>query len=111
MIDDNEDAATSLAELIVLFGHSAEVASDGPTALQRARANPPDVVFCDIGLPGMCGYDVVRALRGDETLRRAQIFAVSGYAQPEDLRRCAEAGFDGHLAKPSDPAEIERLLA
>ncbi len=111
VVDDNEDAAISLAELVTLFGHSAEVANDGLAALERARANPPDVVFCDIGLPGMSGYDVVKALRGDETLRRAQIFAVSGYAQPEDLRRCAEAGFDGHLAKPSDPAEIERLLA
>jgi PAS domain S-box-containing protein len=111
VVDDNEDAATSLAELIELFGHSAQVANDGPTALARARANPPDVVFCDIGLPGMSGYEVVRALRSDAILRHAQVFAVSGYAQPEDRRRAAEAGFDGHLAKPSDPEEIERILS
>jgi CheY-like chemotaxis protein len=86
-----------------------DVAYDGPSALERARANPPDVVLCDVGLPGMSGYDVARALRA--STKAPQLFAVSGYAQPEDVRKAVEAGFDGHVAKPCDPAEIERLLA
>ncbi len=109
VVDDSHDAAESLAELVEMFGHVVEVAHDGPTALARARANPPDVILCDIGLPGMSGYDVARALRataGDSL----QLVAVSGYAQPEDLKRAAEAGFDRHVAKPPDPDELERLL-
>jgi PAS domain S-box-containing protein len=111
VVDDNEDAAESLAQLVELFGHAAEVAYDGPSAMAKARANPPDVIFCDLGLPGMSGYELVRALRSDEALRRTQVFAVSGYAQPEDRKKAADAGFDGHIAKPSDPDQIERLLA
>ncbi len=111
VVDDNEDAAGTLAQLVEMFGHTAEVAYDGPSAIAKARAHPPDVIFCDIGLPEMSGYDVVRMLRGEEALRRTQIFAVSGYAQPEDRKRAVDAGFDGHIAKPSDPAEIERLLS
>ncbi len=110
VVDDNPDAADSLAEIVQLFGHTTEVAYDGPTALARALASPPDVVLCDLGLPGMSGYDVARALRaaGPDGVR---LIAVSGYAQPDDLRRAADAGFDGHVAKPPDPAVIERLLA
>ncbi len=111
VVDDNVDAAETLAQIVEMFGHVAEVACDGPSAIARARANPPDVVFCDLELPGMSGYEIVQALRRDPALRAAQVFALSGYAQPEDRRRAAAAGFDGHLAKPSDPDEIERLLA
>jgi PAS domain S-box-containing protein len=110
VVDDNEDAAASLAELVELFGHAAEVAHDGATALEKARANPPDVVLCDLGLPGMSGFDVARALR-QAAGAGPELVAVSGYAQPEDLRAALEAGFDRHLAKPPDPEEIERLLS
>ena len=109
VVDDNVDAADSLAELVQLFGHSTEVAYDGPTALAKAQANPPDVVLCDIGLPGMSGYDVARELRAKRS-SGMRLIAVSGYAQPEDLERAAEAGFDHHVAKPPDPDLIERLL-
>jgi signal transduction histidine kinase/CheY-like chemotaxis protein len=110
VVDDNTDAAESLAEIVGLLGHVVEIALDGPSAIEKARAGRPDVVLCDIGLPGMSGYEVARALRaeGDPRLR---LIAVSGYAGPEDVSRAAEAGFDAHLAKPADPAEIERLLA
>jgi CheY-like chemotaxis protein len=111
VIDDNADAADSLAQLLETFGHTADVAYDGPSGIARARANPPEFVFCDIALPGMSGYDVVRALLADPVLRRAQVYAVSGHAQPEDRKRAAEAGFDGHVAKPSDPEEIVRMLS
>jgi CheY-like chemotaxis protein len=109
VVDDNRDAAESLADLIRLLGHEVDVAHEGPSALETARARPPDVVLCDIGLPAMSGYDVARALRSQGA--RARLVAVSGYAQPEDVARAAEAGFDRHVAKPPSPAEIERLLS
>jgi PAS domain S-box-containing protein len=109
VVDDNVDAAQSLAELVELMGHVAEVAYDGPSAIAAARASRPEVVLCDLGLPGVSGYEVAKALRacGDQM----QLFAVSGYAQPEDVRRALDSGFDGHLAKPVDLEDIERLLA
>jgi PAS domain S-box-containing protein len=110
VVDDNRDAAESLAELVELFGHEAEVAFDGPSALAKAQANPPDVVLCDIGLPGMDGYAVARALRSGDA-RSPRLVAVSGYAQPEDVARAREAGFDDHIAKPPPPEHIERALA
>jgi signal transduction histidine kinase len=110
VVDDNADAADSLAELVELFGHTAEVAHDGPSALAKARLNPPDVVLCDIGLPGMSGYEVARALRASPP-GPMKLVAVSGYAQPEDVARAAEAGFDRHIAKPPDPDEILRALS
>ncbi|HEX9400173.1 MAG TPA: MASE3 domain-containing protein [Anaeromyxobacter sp.] len=109
VVDDNADAADSLADVVKILGHSVDVAYDGPSAVERARANPPDIVLCDVGLPGMSGYEVARALRASANTPR--LFAVSGYAQPDDVKKAFEAGFDGHVAKPCDPAEIERLLA
>lgn len=109
VVDDNRDAAESLSDLVAMLGHSGEVAFDGPSALEKARAFHPEIVLCDIGLPGMSGYEVARALRAEHG-PALRLIAVSGYAQPEDVRRAAEAGFDAHLAKPPDPLDIERLL-
>jgi CheY-like chemotaxis protein len=109
VVDDNADAAESLADLVGLLGHAVEVAYDGPSALEKARACPPDVVLCDIGLPGISGYEVARALRDGGN--GMQLFAVSGYAQPEDVKKAIESGFDGHLAKPLNIEDLERLLA
>jgi signal transduction histidine kinase len=110
VVDDNRDAADSLARLVEIFGHRTSIAYDGPSALEMARASIPDVILCDIGLPGMNGYELARALRAaiDGAPR---LIAVSGYARAEDVRRAIEAGFDAHVAKPPDPAEINRLLA
>lgn len=109
VVDDNVDAAQSLAELVRLFGHEVDVVYDGPSALTSVAANRPDVVLCDLGLPGMDGYEVAKALRAklDGGIR---LVAVSGYAQPEDIKKSIAAGFDAHLAKPPDPAHIERLF-
>ena len=109
VVDDNHDAAESLAQLIQLLGHETDIAYEGATAVEKARANRPDLVLCDIGLPGMDGFAVARELRssGPEGIR---LVAVSGYAQPDDVARATEAGFDAHLAKPADPEKIERLL-
>jgi signal transduction histidine kinase len=112
VVDDNLDSAETLAELVALFGHEPDVAHDGPSALAKARATRPDVVLCDIGLPGFSGYEVARQLRaGGLDSDSMKLIAVSGYVQPEDLARAAEAGFDAHVAKPLDPDEIETLLA
>jgi signal transduction histidine kinase/CheY-like chemotaxis protein len=111
VVDDDRDAAESLADLVEVLGHTAEVALDGPAALQRARAHPPDVVLCDLGLPGMSGYEVARALRTDAALAKLRLVAVSGYAQPEDQEGAAAAGFDAHLPKPLDPQALEELLS
>ena len=103
IIEDLADAAQSLREALELCGHQVEVAVNGPTGLARARGFCPEVVLCDIGLPGMDGYEVARAFRADEALKDVFLVALSGYALPDDLRRAAEAGFDQHLAKPPRP--------
>jgi signal transduction histidine kinase len=111
VIEDNADAATTLAELLALDGHRVQVAGDGRTGVELVRRVRPDVVLCDIGLPDMDGYQIARALRGDEMLRGTRLVALSGYAQPEDRERCREAGFDAHLPKPAERDAIDALLA
>jgi len=108
VVEDNADAAESLAEVLRTEGHRVQVAMDGRTGLAKARALRPDVVLCDIGLPDMDGYEVARALRADAALGAARLIALSGYALPEDQRLAAEAGFDLHLAKPPS---LEALFA
>jgi PAS domain S-box-containing protein len=110
VVDDNRDGAESLSEVLGLIGHEVEVAFDGPSAIEKACARPPDVVLCDLGLPGMSGYEVARRLRH---LRPTglRLIAVSGYAQPEDVAASRKAGFDAHVAKPPDPEELLRLLS
>jgi signal transduction histidine kinase len=110
VVDDNGDAAESLALLLRLAGHEARVAHDGPGALKEAEAFPPDAVLLDIGLPGMDGYEVARRLRRLEGARSATLVAVTGYGQDDDLRRSKEAGFDHHLIKPVDPSTLYDLL-
>ena len=109
-MDDNEDAAETLAEMVRIIGHDAEIAYDGPTAVRRAGEYHPDVVLCDIGLPGMDGFEVARELRAARG-QDVRLVAISGYAQPEDVTRAAQAGFDEHIAKPCGPEQIERLLS
>ncbi len=109
VVDDNHDAADSLAEILKLLGHSVEVAYEAPGALQRVLADPPDAVLCDLGLPGMNGYEFARAVR-KKCSTNVRLIAVSGYAQTEDIRQSLEAGFEAHVAKPADPADIDRLL-
>jgi signal transduction histidine kinase len=111
VVDDNVDAAESLCDVVAFLGHSVEAVHDGPAALARIRERHPDVVLCDIGLPGMDGYEVARAIRAEPDLAGIRLVAVSGYAQPEDRDRASRAGFDAHVAKPADPADIGRLLS
>ncbi|MBI5533870.1 MAG: GAF domain-containing protein [Deltaproteobacteria bacterium] len=110
IIEDNVDAADSLREVLELDGHEVAVAYDGPTGVARARELRPEVVLCDIGLPGMSGFEVAQAIRADAALGGILLVALSGYALPEDLQRAQEAGFDEHLAKPPSLLKLEELL-
>jgi CheY-like chemotaxis protein len=111
IVEDNQDAANSLHLLLEVLGHEVRVANTGPAGVVAAREWRPDVVLCDIGLPGLDGYGVARELRLNPTTARVRLLALTGYGQDEDKRRSREAGFDYHLVKPADPEELQRLLA
>jgi PAS domain S-box-containing protein len=111
VIEDNVDAAQTLADLLELDGHRVEVAHDASSGMSLARAARPDFVICDVGLPDLSGYEVARRLRADGALAGTRLIALTGYAQPEDRRRAAEAGFHAHLAKPPPLEALSELLA
>lgn len=110
VVDDNVDAAETLREVLLSWGHEVEVAYDGMEGLAKARAFRPDVVLCDIGLPTVNGYEVAQALQADPALAGAVRVAVTGYARPEDRRRALEAGFHRHLGKPVELDQISDIL-
>jgi two-component system CheB/CheR fusion protein len=110
IIEDNLDAADSMRDVLELQGHEVQVAHSGPEGLAKAREWRPDILLCDIGLPGMDGYQVAQAFSADEALGSTFRVALSGYARPEDLQRAAAAGFASHLAKPPNLEELEALL-
>ncbi|HVT29532.1 MAG TPA: ATP-binding protein, partial [Lacipirellulaceae bacterium] len=99
VVDDNRDTATSCARLLNALGHDVQTAYDGASAIEIAKSFKPQVIFLDIGLPGLNGYDVAKILR-TEGFANEIIVAVSGYGQPEDRQRSHDAGFDEHLVKP-----------
>jgi DNA-binding response OmpR family regulator len=106
VVDDNEDAADSLATLLGVMGYEVRTAYDGPEAIVAADEFRPVVVLLDIGLPRLSGYDIarhVRERRGEEVL----LVAITGWGQEDDRRRAREAGFDHHFTKPAD---FDRLL-
>jgi signal transduction histidine kinase len=110
VVEDNTDAGQSLRDLLELLGHRVEVVESGPEALEVLARRGADVVLCDLGLPGMSGYDVARAVRGTPALTGTRLVALTGYGQPEDRRRTNEAGFDDHLVKPVDVATLNEAL-
>jgi len=110
VVDDNVDTARSIARLLNLLGHNVEIAHDGPTAIEAARAFRPDVFLLDIGLPTMDGYEVARLLRAEDCGKDARIIAITGYGQEEDRKRSLAAGFDHHLIKPVDFGSLVTLL-
>jgi PAS domain S-box-containing protein len=111
IVDDNLDAANSLALVLSLDGHVAEAIYCARDALDRAPGFEPDVVLLDIGLPEMDGYEVARRLRALPVSKPVRLIALTGYGQAEDVRRAREVGFDAHLVKPVDFAALERALA
>jgi two-component system CheB/CheR fusion protein len=110
VVDDKPDAADSLALLLRVTGHQVRTAYDGPKALEVAREFAPEIVFLDLGMPGMDGYEVARRLRKELGLERALLVALTGYNQEEDVRSCRQAGFDMHLCKPADLDVLRDLL-
>jgi two-component system CheB/CheR fusion protein len=111
VVDDNEDAAQSLAMLLDFEGHDARAVHTGEAALAAAKEHPPHLVFLDIGLPGMDGYEVARRLRSEPSLRATKIVALTGWGSEDDKRKTRAAGFDDHLTKPIGLPELEALLA
>ncbi|MDB5390302.1 MAG: chemotaxis protein methyltransferase CheR, partial [Planctomycetaceae bacterium] len=110
VVDDNADAANSLAVLLRLQGHDVRVAHNGPDAVELALNYRPDMIFLDLGMPGMDGYEVARRVRQASELNHVVLTALTGWGQPEDRRRTSEAGFDHHLVKPIEPRDLEGLL-
>ncbi|WP_437629594.1 GAF domain-containing protein [Sorangium sp. So ce854] len=111
VVDDNVDGAESLALLLEMSGHRTRAVHTGPEALTAARELGADVVFLDIGLPGMSGYEVARRLRAEPGLSGLVLVALTGWGTDDDRRQAREAGFDHHLTKPVDAAEVRRLVA
>jgi signal transduction histidine kinase len=110
VVDDNEDAALLFSEALGKFGHHVTVAHDGPSALELARDQPPEIAFLDIGLPVMDGYELGRRLR-ELHVPAPRLVAVTGYGHSSDRERSRDAGFDLHLVKPLDLAAIQDALA
>ncbi len=111
IVDDNVDAAEIMGVLLESLGHDIQTAHDGHCGVQMARLFRPDVVLLDVGLPEMNGYEVARHLRQDPETRNLLLVAVTGYGQPEDLRRSDEAGFDLHVLKPVGMESLQSILA
>ncbi|MGQ0522852.1 MAG: hybrid sensor histidine kinase/response regulator [Betaproteobacteria bacterium] len=110
VVDDHVDAARMLQLLLQCEGHDTRIAHDGPAALKAVEEFKPEFVFLDIGLPGMNGYEIARALRGHQSRSKIFLIALTGWGQPSDIRESKEAGFDLHMVKPLDTASVKRLL-
>jgi PAS domain S-box-containing protein len=111
VVDDNCDAALSLATMLEMMGHETRTCHDGPSALELAATTRPAVVLLDIGMPGMSGYEVASRIRQSAWGGEMTLVALTGWGQEEDRRRSREAGFDEHLVKPVSPDVLRRVLA
>jgi len=111
VVEDNPDIRETLRMLLSLWGHEVALASDGHSGVDRVLEERPDVALIDVGLPGMNGYEVARAIRKRVPDRAIRLIAVTGYGQPSDRELATQAGFDTHLLKPISPTVLQRLLA
>jgi len=111
IVDDNADSAESMALLLRLDGHEVRLAYDGQSALEEAQASRPDVMFLDLDLPKMDGYEVARRLRLEPVMRDMKLVAMTSYGQEEHRQRTQEAGFQLHMVKPVDFNKVEELLS
>jgi CheY-like chemotaxis protein len=110
VVDDNIDAAQTMAMLLSLSGHETRTAHDGQKAIDEARVFLPEVVFLDIGLPGMNGYEVASRLQAIPATANAKLVALTGWGTAEDVKKSQAAGFYAHLTKPVEPSEVDALL-
>jgi CheY-like chemotaxis protein len=111
IIEDNQVAAKNTQIFLAEDGHTVQTAYTGSSGIEAARRFQPEVVLCDIGLPGIDGYAVAQALRQEVGLKQVYLIAITGYGQDENLRRAVDAGFDAYLVKPVDFAALEEKLA
>ena len=109
IIEDHDDAREALRALLELEGHRVDAAASGPLGIDLIRRRKPDVALIDIGLPEVDGYEVARRIRALEGAC-PYLIALTGYGQPDDVRRAHEAGFDAHLLKPIDPDALSGVL-
>ncbi|HMV46664.1 MAG TPA: PAS domain S-box protein [Blastocatellia bacterium] len=110
VVEDSADSAEMMAFVLKLGGHQVRIASDGAEALEAAAVFQPQAVLCDIGLPGMNGYEVAAQLRRQPDFAQTTLIALTGYGQEDARRRAKESGFDYHLVKPVDPDALVSLL-
>ena len=111
VIEDNADIRETLQLLLTMWGHEVALAADGVSGVERVLKEAPDVALIDIGLPGMNGYDVARAIRSSMPNGQIRLIALTGYGQPADRELALQAGFDAHVLKPIVPQTLERMLA
>ena len=111
VVDDNVDAATSLATLLKYRGHQVQACFDGGTAFAQAMISPPEVVFIDLNMPSPDGIELCRMIRNQDWGSNVKLIALTGMGQPDDLVRTRAAGFDLHLTKPVNPEELLVALA
>ena len=111
VVDDNADAAETLGLVLEMMGHRAELAYDGAGALRMAARFQPEIIFVDIGMPGMSGYELAGRIRADLGMSDARLIALSGFGTEDDRRRSAQSGFDAHIVKPIDPKTLPGVLA
>jgi CheY-like chemotaxis protein len=111
VVDDNVDAAQTLAAILELSGYEVRVAYSGAEGLRIAAEWQPDVGVLDIGIPDLNGYDLCRGIRQSNLQRQPLLIACTGWGQQEDVQRAHEAGFDHHLVKPVDPDAVLKLLS
>ena len=109
--DDNPDIADTIAELLELDGHQVRIAYDGQQALEAFHSYGPDIVISDIGMPGLTGYQLARAIRQTAAGRAVKLIAMTGWGQPQDQAEALAAGFDHHLTKPADMKTLYGLVA
>ena len=111
VVDDNVDAAESLAEVLALAGHDVRVAHDGAAGVAAAAEFRPGVILLDLGMPKLNGYEAARRVRSEPWGAAVVLVAVTGWGAAEDRRKTRDAGFDHHLVKPVDPAALLKLLS
>jgi CheY-like chemotaxis protein len=111
IVDDNIDAAETLGMMLEILGHETCKAHDGNAAIQAAAEYQPDIIFMDIGLPGISGHEAANRIRKDLGMTGVFMVALSGYGTEEDRRKSLHAGFDTHLVKPLDPGALPGILA
>lgn len=109
VVDDNEDAALSLAMMLDVMGYEVRTAHDGLEAVRAADEFLPEAALLDIGLPHLSGYDVARHIRGKRG-GEVLLVAITGWGTAEDVKKSEDAGFDHHFTKPADPDRLKRIL-